>query len=457
MAGQQLPNLKLQGVPSEKQAEFFKSRTRHTCYGGARGGGKSWAMRRKAVLLALNYENLSILILRRTLPELRVNIVEPLMKELYGFADYNVTERVFRFPTGSKIRMGFCDSDADVYQYQGHEYDVICLEEATHFTEAQMQFLTTCNRNTRKDIKPRMYYTCNPGGVGHDWVKRLFIDKEYRSGEKPENYTFIPARVYDNKALMESDPDYVSVLEALPEDQRRAYLDGDWDVIEGQFFKEWRREKHVCEPFTIPASWKRFRGMDWGYNDPCCVLWCAVAPDRRIYVYDEYYEKQKTVNEVAALIRQQTGAQKISYTVGSPDMWQHRGMQNLTRKGITGESIAESLAISGVPVMPADNSRLIGWQRVREFLTDAPDGKPWLQVFSNCTNLIKYMPMMQYDEHDREDAADGNDHAPEALRYALMSRPSPAYIAKQNSRKVINLADPFVELPRRRAGGFLSL
>lgn len=457
MAGQQLPSLKLQGVPSEKQAEFFKSKTRHTCYGGARGGGKSWAMRRKSVLLALNYDNLSILILRRTLPELRVNIVEPLMRELYGFADYNVTERVFRFTNGSKIRMGFCDSEADVYQYQGHEYDVICLEEATHFTETQMQFLTTCNRNVRTDFTPRMYYTCNPGGVGHDWVKRLFIDREYRSGEKPENYTFIPARVYDNVALMATDPDYVSTLEALPEDQRRAYLDGDWDIIEGQFFKEWRREKHVCEPFTIPANWKRFRGMDWGYNDPCCVLWFAVAPDRRIYVYDEYYQAQKNVNEVAALVRRQTGAQKISYTVGSPDMWQHRGMQNLTRRGISGESIAESLAISGVPVMPADNSRMVGWQRVREFLADAPDGKPWLQVFSTCTNLIKYMPMMQYDEHDKEDARDGNDHAPEALRYGLMSRPSPAFAAKQNKRKVIDLTDPFAEIPRRKAGGFLGL
>ena len=295
------------------------------------------------------------------------------------------------------------------------------------------------------------------GGVGHDWVKRLFIDKEYRGKEKPENYSFIPARVYDNTVLMEADPEYLTTLESLPEDLRRAHLDGDWDVIEGQFFKEWRRDKHVCEPFTIPAHWKRFRAMDWGYNDPCCVLWFAVAPDKRIYVYDEYYHAQRNVNEVASWIRRQTGATKVSYTVGSPDMWQHRGMQNMTRKGITGESIAESLAISGVPVMPADNSRMVGWQRVREFLADAPDGKPWLQVFSNCTNLIKYMPMMQYDEHDREDAKDGNDHAPEALRYGLMSRPSPAFAAKQNQRKVIDLSDPFTELPRRKASGFLSL
>lgn len=452
-----VPKLVLQGLPNPRQREFFETTARHTCYGGARGGGKSWAMRRKMVLLMLNYDGLRGLILRRTLPELKENIINPLRIELNGFADYNETEKVFRFPNGSRLKFGYCDSEGDVYQYQGQEYEVIALEEATHFTEAQMRFLTTCNRTTRTDFSPRMFYTCNPGGVGHDWVKRLFIDREYRKGEKPENYAFIPARVYDNHALMIADPEYVENLEALPEDMRRAHLDGDWDVIEGQYFKEWRRERHVCEPFTIPAHWRRFRAMDWGYNDPCCVLWFAVSPDKRIYVYDEYYRTQRNVNEVAASIKQQTGAQKISYTVGSPDMWQKRGMQNVTRKGFLGESIAESLGMSGVPVQPADNARIVGWQRVREFLANAPDGKPWLQVFPNCTNLIKYMPQLQYDEHNREDAADGNDHAPEALRYGLMSRPSPVLAAKENKRKVVDLSDPFTELPRRRASGFLSL
>ena len=452
-----VPKLVLQGLPNPRQREFFETTARHTCYGGARGGGKSWAMRRKMVLLMLNYDGLRGLILRRTLPELKENIINPLRIELNGFADYNETEKVFRFPNGSRLKFGYCDSESDVYQYQGQEYEVIALEEATHFTEGQMQFLTTCNRSTRTDFSPRMFYTCNPGGVGHDWVKRLFIDKEFRKGEKPENYAFIPARVYDNHALMAANPEYVETLEALPDDLRRAHLDGDWDVIEGQYFKEWRRERHVCEPFTIPAHWRRFRAMDWGYNDPCCVLWFAVSPDKRIYVYDEYYRTQRNVNEVAASIKQQTGAQKISYTVGSPDMWQKRGMQNVTRKGFLGESIAESLGMSGVPVQPADNSRIVGWQRVREFLANAPDGKPWLQVFPNCANLIKYMPQLQYDEHNREDAADGNDHAPEALRYGLMSRPSPVLAAKENKRKVVDLSDPFTELPRRRASGFLSL
>ena len=235
-------SLTLTGTPNPKQAEFFKSRARHTCYGGARGGGKSWAMRRKAVLLALNYPDLNILILRRTLPELRVNIVEPLMKELYGFAEYNVTERVFRFPNGSKIRMGFCDSEADVYQYQGHEYDVICLEEATHFTETQMQFLTTCNRSVRTDFTPRMYYTCNPGGVGHGWVKERFITAaqpmqtiweqfkvRFPDGHEETRWKsriFVPSSVFDNKILLANNPDYLTSLASMPEQERKALLYG---------------------------------------------------------------------------------------------------------------------------------------------------------------------------------------------------------------------------------------
>ena len=142
--------LELKGIPNPKQAEFFRSTARHTAYGGARGGGKSWAMRRKLVLLALNYPGLNVLIMRRTLPELRENHVIPLLKELKGAAKYNAAERVFKFPNGSRLRLGYCDSASDVYQYQGQEYEVIGLEEATHFTEEQMQFLTTCNRTVRR-------------------------------------------------------------------------------------------------------------------------------------------------------------------------------------------------------------------------------------------------------------------------------------------------------------------
>ena len=443
--------LMLEGYPSERQREFFLSRARHTAYGGARGGGKSWAMRRKFILLALRYPGLNLLLLRRTLPELRENHLIPMQRELYGFAVYNSAERVFRFPNGSRIKLGYCDTMQDVYQYQGQEYAVIGLEEATHFTEEQMRFLTTCNRTTRKDFSPRMYYTCNPGNVGHAWVKRLFIDRLYAENENPNDYLFIPARIYDNKVLLEADPNYIRQLEALPEELRRAHLDGDWDVHAGQYFREFSRDRHVIEPFEIPSWWRRFRSMDWGYNDPCCVLWHAVDGENRVYTYRELYVRETRAGEVASMVLELSRGESISYTVASPDMWQKRGAVLSGAGGFEGETLAELFTSSGLSLTPADNSRVPGWNRVRDFLAVAPDGRPNWLCFSDCRNLIRQLPALQFDQHNREDAADGDDHAPEALRYALMSRP---HAGKQPIIRKAKAYDP-LSLPEPRTSGWL--
>ena len=299
----------------------------------------------------------------------------------------------------------------------------IGLEEATHFTEEQMRFLTTCNRTTRTDIAPRMYYTCNPGNVGHAWVKRLFIDRLYRDGENPGDYLFIPARIYDNRVLLDADPNYIRQLQALPDELRRAHLDGDWDVHAGQFFREFSRSRHVIEPIELPSWWRRFRSMDWGYNDPCCVLWHAVDGEGRIYTYRELYVRQTRAADVARQAIELSRGEDIRYTVASPDIWAKHGATLTGAGGFEGESLAELFALSGMPLTPADNSRIAGWNRVRDFLADAPDGRPLWQCFSDCGNLIRQLPGLIFDQHNREDAADGDDHAPEALRYALMSRP----------------------------------
>ena len=443
--------LMLEGFPSERQREFFLSRARHTAYGGARGGGKSWAMRRKFILLALRYPGLNLLLLRRTLPELRENHLIPMQRELYGFAVYNSAERVFRFPNGSRIKLGYCDTMQDVYQYQGQEYAVIGLEEATHFTEEQMRFLTTCNRTTRKDFSPRMYYTCNPGNVGHAWVKRLFIDRLYAENENPNDYLFIPARIYDNKVLLDADPNYIRQLEALPEELRRAHLDGDWDVHAGQYFREFSRDRHVIEPFEIPSWWRRFRSMDWCYNDPCCVLWHAVDGENRVYTYRELYVRETRAGEVASMVLELSRGESISYTVASPDMWQKRGAVLSGAGGFEGETLAELFTSSGLSLTPADNSRVPGWNRVRDFLAVAPDGRPNWLCFSDCRNLIRQLPALQFDQHNREDAADGDDHAPEALRYALMSRP---HAGRQPIIRKAKAYDP-LSLPEPRTSGWL--
>ncbi len=428
----------LKGYPNPRQREFFESKARHTAYGGARGGGKSWAIRRKLVLLALHYPDLQLLLLRRTLSELTENHVRALQTELSGFVDYNQTQRVFTFPNGSRIKLGYCDNEQDVYRYQGQEYDVIAMEEATQFTESQMQFLSTCNRTVRTDFTPRMYYTCNPGGVGHGWVKRLFIDRRYRGSERAEDYLFIPARVTDNPFLMR-DKHYQTTLENLPDPLRRAYLDGDWDVLAGQYFGEFSRNRHVVDPFTIPKSWRKFRAMDWGYNDPCAVLWFAVAPGGRVYAYREYYERKVLSSETARRIRQLTDEETIAYTAASPDAWQSRGMSG--SQDISGMSIAEVFAHGGVPLIRADNARIPGWQRVREYLAEADDGLPRLLIFRTCENLIRTLPMLTFDEHFSEDvSAHCEDHAPEALRYGLMSRPVAKSEPKKPNKRIY---DPF--------------
>ena len=432
--------LHLSGTPNPKQEQFFLAEARHIAYGGARGGGKSWAMRRKFVLLAFRYPGLNLLLLRRTLPELNENHVLPLQKELVGAADYHATQRAFLFPNGSRIKLGYCDREADVFQYQGQEYDVIGLEEATHFTESQMQFLSTCNRSVRTDFSPRMYYTCNPGGVGHAWVKRLFIDRDYRNSERAEDYVFIPARITDNPVLLHNNPQYLRTLENLPEHLRKAYLDGNWDVLEGQFFQEFDRSLHVVNPTGLPMEWKRFRAMDWGFNDPCCVLWFAVAPDGKLFVYRELYVRRTLSSEIAKRVKALSEGERIAYTVASPDAWQQRGL-----KGAEGESIAEVFSHNGVPLIPADSARVSGWQRVREALAPEADGKPELLIFETCRNLIRTLPALTYDAHDCEDVSDAcEDHAPEALRYGLMSRPRPA---REERRKPARRYDPLDSTP----------
>ena len=196
-------------TPSPRQQEFFRAEAANVAYGGARGGGKSWAMRRKLVMLAMRYPGLKLLLLRRTLPELRANHILPLQRELEGYAAWSSTERAFRFPNGSRLVMGYCDNDSDCAQYQGQEYEVIGFEEATNFEPDWLTFIATCLRTTRTDFVPRIYYTCNPGGPGHAYIKRLFIDRAFRDGESPQDYVFIPAKVYDNQVLMPRDPGYL--------------------------------------------------------------------------------------------------------------------------------------------------------------------------------------------------------------------------------------------------------
>ena len=427
-------------VPNDKQKLFFSSKHKYTAYGGARGGGKSWAMRNKFVLLALNYSGIQILLLRRTYPELQENHIKQMRAMLNGIAHYHTQEKAFLFPNGSRIKMGYCKREDDVLQFQGQAYEVIGLEESTHFTEFQFQALTESNRysgSMKQAFSPRMYFTCNPGGVGHSWVKRLFVDRNYTGKENADNYLFIPAQVYDNDVLMREDPDYVAALEALPEKRRRAMLYGDWSAVEGAFFDEFvnepsgyltRKYTHVIEPFDIPLHWNIYRSYDHGFSRPFSMGYWAVDPAGTIYRIAEYYGCTGTANEGLRLpppkifekvkeferSHPHLKDRKIIGGVADPSIW----------NGSSGKSVAEHAAEHGIYFTRGDNARVAGWMEVRTRLAFDANGKPSMYIFNNCKATIRTLPMMMYGTNDPEDLdTDLEDHICDEIRYFCMSRP----------------------------------
>lgn len=438
--------------PNDKQKSFLLARTKHIGFGGARGGGKSWSVRAKAKLLASRYPGIRILIVRRTYPELINNHINILRAELAGVARYNDKDKVLKFLNGSTINFQYCAKDADLERIQGVEYDIIFLDEATQLSEYQMKTITACLRGTN-DFPKRVYYTCNPGGQGHQYIKRIFIDRAYQDGEDPDDYTFIQSLVTDNTALMEAQPDYIRQLEALPPKLREAWLYGSWDVYEGQFFEEFqdlpdhyidRQWTHVIEPFEIPASWKIYRSFDWGYAKPFSCAWWAVDYDGVAYRILELYGCTKTPNEglkwppakvfqeihtIETEHRWLKGKQIIG--IADPAIWDAE----------TGESIADVAGKHGVLFNPGDHTRLPGWLQVHYRLAFDENGYPMMYFFRNCKAAIRTLPLLMYDEHKPEDLdTDGEDHCADEIRYFCMSRPI--------SPPVLRAPDHYNEMPQ---------
>ena len=441
--------------PNQKQIQFFKAKQKHVGYGGARGGGKSWAVRSKAKMLAFRYPGIRILIVRRTYKELEGNHINILKAELSGVAKYNSTSKILRFVNGSVIEFMYCARDADLEKLQGQEYDVIFLDEATNLSEYQMKAITACVRGVN-EMPKRIYYTCNPGGQGHAYIKRVFIDRNFNSNEDPEEYTFIQALVDDNTALMESQPDYVAQLEALPEKLREAWRHGRWDVFEGQVFQEFTNDPkhyedrtwtHVIEPFDIPRDWTIYRGFDWGYSHPFACHWYAVDPQGVLYAIREFYGctgeadggVEWTVDRVAreiAAIEQQDPLLKRRHIIGiaDPAIWQENG----------GESIAETFERHGVYFDKGDHARIAGKMQCHYRLAFDDDGLPMFYVFNTCKHFIRTIPALMYSETQVEDIDTKlEDHIYDEWRYVCMARPIPPR-AKHTQKKidVDNIEDP---------------
>lgn len=359
------------------------------------------------------------MIIRKTYPELQENHISPLVEMLCCYhpdkseriANYNDAKKNITFPNGSRILFRYCSNDADAERFQGTEVDVLFIDEATHQSEERYKKLAACVRGVNNFPK-RIMLTCNPGSEGHGWVKRLFVDKQYEAGEDSNDYLFIQAKVTDNHALMESNPDYIKQLEALPEHLRRAWLDGDWDAFIGQYFPEFNRSVHIIEPFAIPSEWRKWRAFDYGLDRLVC-LWCAMDSERNVYVYREVAESNLTIGDAAKRMLEMTEEDEDIYlTLAPPDMW--------GRTQETGRDKAQIFYENGLAITKSSNNREAGWLAIKELLKKDVNGEPRLKIFSNCRELIKCLPALQIDAKRPTDCAtEPHDitHAPDALRY----------------------------------------
>lgn len=448
------------GKPSEKQKAFLLARTKHVGFGGARGGGKSWAVRAKAALLALRYPGIRILIVRRTYPELINNHINQLKSQLRDVATYNAQQKSLRFACGSVIDFSYCAKDGDLDRLQGVEYDVIFLDEATQLSEFQMRAITACLRGTG-NYPRRIYYTCNPGGQGHGYIKRIFIDKRYEEAEDPQDYTFIQSLATDNVALMEAQPDYIAQLEALPYKLKQAWLYGKWDIFEGQFFEDFvdapehygdRRWTHVIAPFDVPADWTIYRSFDWGYARPFSCGWWAVDYDGRLYRIAELYgcgrepnegvkwPPDKVFAEIARIEKEHPWLSgKTIRGVADPAIWDAE----------TGESIADVAGRYGVFFQKGDHKRIPGWLQMHYRLAFDERGLPMMQVFSTCKGFIRTLPLLQYDDVKVEDLdTAGEDHIADETRYMCMARPIKPRVKPQDDGYYQNPMYTALDIPR---------
>lgn len=424
------------------QTFFLASTEDEVLYGGARGGGKSYGLLVDPLRFC-DKKRARALIIRKTMPELRdlIYLSRTLYDKAYPKARFRDQEKEWIFPSGARIEFGYCETDADLMRYQGQAYTWIGIDEVGQFaTPTIWHELKGSLRSVDPEIPTYMRATVNPGGPGHKWLKEMFIDPvppgavnkvevQTPIGVRYITRKFIPARLVDNPYLLHNDA-YLISLSNLPETKRRQWLDGDWDVTENAAFPEFKRSVHVCPPFTIPKVWPRFRACDWGYVQPACVLWFAVDFDYNLYVYRELYVKGLNAEVFARRVLElEKDDPKPMSGIMDVSAW--------ARRGELGPAIPEIMAKVGCKWRPSDrsvrNSRQSGKLEVHRRLAIGDLGTPRLKIFSTCTNLIATLPALPIDMNNPEDVdTNAEDHAYDALRYGVMSRPlTPQHLIRQ--------------------------
>jgi phage terminase large subunit len=445
--------------PFDRQKEFHESNAKYRLFGGAAGPGKTTALLWEAIGQAREVAGCDTLLLRRTYPELESSLISQFRRDVPRsmYKSYNESKHVVTWLNGSTTRFGYCRNESDVYQYQGAEFLFIGIDELTHFTLKQWQFLTSRNRcparvysdgkNAGKRIVPCMAGATNPGNIGHAWVKALWVDKEVpagfeRSGYRASDYEFIRARLDDNP-IYANDLDYRRTLESLPEHLRRAFLDGDWNVFAGQYFGIFDYGRHTVRPEEIRLEpwWPRWVSIDWGFQHPSAVYWHCAVPvespqlkvesktetktsdssfnfqpstfDSRIVTYREFVQNGLSPRMLAQAIAERSGREAISDVFLSPDAFAHR-----TSESSIAEQLGDVLVVNGLPrPAPADDDRIGGWQLMYQML----ESNAWL-ITEDCVNLIECIPQLVRDDRRWEDIrkVEGDDSA-DAARYGLVS------------------------------------
>lgn len=462
--------VKLSFVPQfGPQSAYVKSPYDITVYGGARGGGKTFGSLGEFFIHAEDYGvHARGLMIRRSREDLKDCIATAM--QMYGnAAKYMEKGAFFRFHNGARLYMAYLENDQDAQNYQGWSLTRVYVEELTQFPVPEPLFKLLATLRSSVGIHCRFNATCNPGGPGHHWVKAWIIDKgAYQPFTDPDTglvRVFIQAKLTDNPALMQADPQYVNKLRAVGSPQLvKAWLDGNWDIVEGAFFTEYSPTRHVIEPFPIPPEWIRFRAMDWGSAKPFSVGWYAVVQDPllrgaiwlprgAIIRYREYYGAERNKPNVGLKLPAESVAQNIVTieTIGGKREVLHYGVLDPSAFAvISGPSIAETLVRNGVVFRRADNARrstdkrMGGWDQVRMRLKGNDQGEPMIFFFSSSYHMLRTLPMAQHDMHNPEDMdTEGEDHALDELRYACLSRPFRATVVNAEDLNPLRVANAF--------------
>jgi hypothetical protein len=436
--------LELPYVPFPKQREFHACPAKYRLFGGAAGPGKSLALLMEAIHQANEVAGCDTLLLRRTFPELEATLLNYFRKEVPHelYRSFNETKHVVTWWNGSTTRFGYCQSENDVYQYQGAEFLFIGIDELTLFTLKQWQFLTSRNRCPVPGTFPNMAGATNPGNIGHAWVKALWIDRKPAPGMErpteydPSDYAFIRATIQDNPVYA-NDANYLKTLNALPRNLRQAFLEGNWDFFAGQYFDLFDIGRHTvrAEKIALQPWWPRWISIDWGFEHPAAVYWHATGADERVITYREFVQNRLSPRMLAQAIVERSAGEKISEAYLSPDAFAKR-----TAEATIADQIGDVFAGSGLPrPSPADNDRVGGWMLLYQLL----ESDRWL-IADHCAQLTACLPALTRDERNVEDVLkmEGDDPA-DAARYGLKSRLQPGRAPlEQRVMERVTASDP---------------